>query len=631
MPRPSAARASSNLKARSASPPIPPLLLAALPPLAIGAIALFPRAAMSPSLQGSVAGAAALLVLLLLVLTAIVRASGRRLTHEFVPVRVHYVQAAMQGCVYAYWGWYWREVYDHIPLIAAQVLFAYGLDMIVSWLRRDRWVLGFGPFPIIFSTNLFMWFRDDWFFLQFAMVATGVLGKEFIKWERDGRQTHVFNPSALSLFLFSLALIATDSTGITWGPEIAATLGLPPYIYVLVFGVGLVVQGLFAVTLVTLSATAALVALNLAYTGWTGTYHFMITNIPIAVFLGLHLLVTDPATSPRTTVGKIIFGALYGASSFALFGLLGRFGIPTFYDKLLCVPILNLTVRWLDRLSYSLAERARFFEAVLAWKPGNVNVTAMAVWIALFVTMAWTGFVGADHPARDPAFWRRACDEGRRDACATWARMLEFHCRRDGRACNTLGALLNEGRLVERNAAEAAKSYARACNQGVRVGCESLKSLVRADGREALLGACNEGGDGTACFVLAQLHGGGFGVAIDKAEAFSLFEKSCAKGWARGCARLGDAYLSGEGTAVDAAKALASLDEGCKGGDAESCAAAAGLYERGTGTGKNESLAALRKSQACRLGLAAACRPGERVGAPGMIADGVIDMLKMGG
>ena len=67
-------------------------------------------------------------------------------------------------------------------------------------------------------------------------------------------------------------------------------------------------------------------------------YHFIDFNIHPAVFLGLHLLVTDPATSPRKNFGKAIFGAAYGAGVFALYGLLDSLGAPTFYDKLLCVP-----------------------------------------------------------------------------------------------------------------------------------------------------------------------------------------------------------------------------------------------------------------------------------------------------
>ena len=80
------------------------------------------------------------------------------------------------------------------------MVFLYVLDMLVCWSRRDNWILGFGPIPIIFSMNLFLWFRDDWFYLQFVMVAIIVFGKEFLRWKRDGQSTHIFNPSAFALF-----------------------------------------------------------------------------------------------------------------------------------------------------------------------------------------------------------------------------------------------------------------------------------------------------------------------------------------------------------------------------------------------------------------------------------------------
>ena len=40
---------------------------------------------------------------------------------------------------------------------------------------------------------------------------------------------------------------------------------------------------------------------------------------------------------------------LYGLGVFGLYALLGAIGAPTFYDKLLCVPLLNLAVPAIDR------------------------------------------------------------------------------------------------------------------------------------------------------------------------------------------------------------------------------------------------------------------------------------------
>src|SRR6476619_8494830 len=109
--------------------------------------------------------------------------------------------------------------------------------------------------------------------------------------------------------------------------------------------------------------------LNVAYTGSTGTYLFIDTNIHPAVFLGLHLLVTDPGTSPRKNFGKVIFGAAYGAGIFGLVPVLESLGAPVFYDKLLCVPVLNLTVRALDRFAERPRLRLPLLNPVSGWSP----------------------------------------------------------------------------------------------------------------------------------------------------------------------------------------------------------------------------------------------------------------------
>ena len=53
-------------------------------------------------------------------------------------------------------------------------------------------------------------------------------------------------------------------------------------------------------------------------------------HIPVPVFLGMHLLFTDPSTSPRTELGRFMFGVLYALSTVAFFVLLSSIGAPTF-------------------------------------------------------------------------------------------------------------------------------------------------------------------------------------------------------------------------------------------------------------------------------------------------------------
>ena len=200
-------------------------------------------------------------------------------------------------------------------------------------------------------------------------------------------------------------LILTGTTDYTWGNEISLTLNLAPHMYLWIFLVGLVVQSLFSVTLMTLSAAVALWMLNLVYTQVTGVYYFVDTSIPIAVFLGLHLLVTDPSTSPRTNVGRVIFGSLYGLSVAALYALLELGGAPQFYDKLLCVPLLNLSVQIIDRMAGAgvLGRISRWSDARGAQK---LNLLSMATWGALFSFLLSTGFVERTHPGEFVEFWQ---------------------------------------------------------------------------------------------------------------------------------------------------------------------------------------------------------------------------------
>src|SRR5688572_33439119 len=92
---------------------------------------------------------------------------SRKLALELQPRKQHYIQACAQGSVLLYWGWHWPQVYESGFFIFAQLLFAYAFDMLLSWSRRHTYTLGFGPFPVVFSINLFLWFKPDRFYLQF--------------------------------------------------------------------------------------------------------------------------------------------------------------------------------------------------------------------------------------------------------------------------------------------------------------------------------------------------------------------------------------------------------------------------------------------------------------------------------
>ena len=61
-------------------------------------------------------------------------------------------------------------------------------------------------------------------------------------------------------------------------------------------------------------------------------------------------------------MGRLLFGVGYGLSTVALYALLSRAGVPPFYDKLLQVPLLNLSIaELLDVRPTTLADRIRTF------------------------------------------------------------------------------------------------------------------------------------------------------------------------------------------------------------------------------------------------------------------------------
>jgi hypothetical protein len=435
-------------RARPARPSRRALALPLACTLALLTFAAFPPVQQNSRLLWSFLGTGAVLLTWTVVLRVL--APLRRGFCLDVALRPqHYVQACAHASIFAYWGWYWRPVYDFAYLIVAQLLFAYAFDALLTWSRGDRFTVGFGPFPIVFSTNLFLWFTPDWFYLQFLMLAVGFTAKASFRWSRDGHQTHIFNPSAFTLTVFSLALLVTGTTGITWGQEIAVTQFFPPHMYTFLFLVAVPGQLLFGVTTMTMSAVVTTYACGLAYFALTGTYYFFDSYIPIAVFLGMHLLFTDPSTAPRTEGGRIIFGSLYGLSTVGLYAWLGTAGLPTFYDKLLQVPLLNLSVKTIDwavrSTPLALVDPARAWRGVAGRAR---NLAYVSLWGVVFLLMGFMQGVGDGHRGQWLPFWQEACAEGLPGACRHLSQMYATYCRAGSLwSCRELEALSPTGEL----------------------------------------------------------------------------------------------------------------------------------------------------------------------------------------
>ena len=524
------------------------------------------------------------------------RAGSRTLSIEVQLRQQHYLQACAQSTVLLYWGYYWRPVYDALPLLAAQLLFAYAFDILLAWSRRNTYTLGFGPFPVIFSINLFLWFKPDWFYLQFVMIAVGFAAKELIRWERDGRMSHIFNPSSFPLGLFSIGLILTGTTSMTYGQEIATTQFNPPNIYLLLFLVGLPGQYLFGVTTMTMSAVLTTYLFGLGYYWATGSYFFIDSYIPVAVFLGMHLLFTDPSTSPRTELGRIFFGMIYGLSNVALYEILGRMGIPSFYDKLLPVPIMNLSVRLIDRLVRS-TWLARLDPAQLGrgLPPRRRNLVYMTIWTCAFVLLSVTNGVGDNHPGHRVPFWQRACLSNARNACANLASILDTYCRDgSGWACNEVGVLRSHGRADGQE--RIADNFRMACERGFVPGCLNMAMLGQQPSQP------RQAPPTLSDWPVILRTGKG---ALPDKTPLEFFTRACDQGWTTGCESLGGEYL--RGTPRDPVRAAAAMLRACDGGLASACSNLGFQYYTGDGIPEDREKGLGFLKRACDLGLAQAC------------------------
>jgi hypothetical protein len=518
-------------------------LIAALPfafSCALAALALLAPIRENPRALAAFLGAAGALAVWNAALVMGARRAGRTLRLEVTLRKQHYLQACAQGSVLLYWGWYWPPVYAFAPFIVAQLAFAYAFDMLLAWSRRDDYTLGFAQFPVVFSINLFLWFKPDWIYLQFLMVAVGLAAKELIRWNKGGRRVHIFNPSSFPLAVFSLALLAAGKSGITWGQDIATTQFYPPQMYLMLFLIGLPGQFFFGVTSMTMSAVVTTWAFGRIYFAMTGIYFFYDSYIPIAVFLGMHLLFNDPSTSPRTEPGRIMFGVLYGLSAVGLYQLLGSAGMPTFYDKLLQVPVLNLSIKGIDGLA-----RSRFLRRLDPAALGRAltlrmrNIAYMSVWGMVFAGLSVAQGVGDNHPGQWLPFWRRACEDGRSYACPYLADMEELFCKQgSGWACNEAGrkdvALARTGEDLRRqNPAKAAVPLRRGCELGFETACRNLDGL-RSDALRSGAGelASAPPGIGDLPIILRGSKG-----EIRERDPEKLYGLGCKEGWAEMCGR----------------------------------------------------------------------------------------------
>ena len=583
--------------------------------VAIALMSTLPRIAPHESLKWTYIGIASALALWTGAIYLLRRKDDQALHFSARLAAPHYVQACLHGTIYIFWGFYWELVGHNAMHLVGQILFAYTFEGLLAWSRGKAWRLGFGPFPIVFSTNLFLTFKDEWFVYQFLLIAVVFLAKELIVWQRDGVKTHIFNPSAFALFLFAIVLISTEQTDKTWVSQLSAMLDTrlvdpdsKPYL--LVFAVGLVAQFLFQVTLVTFAAAMMLFVLPSIYTALTGTFWFVDVGIPIAVFLGLHLLITDPATSPKNNWGRFLFGTTYGLSVFVIYGVLDFYGEPLAYDKLLFVPVLNLLVIRFEQLGTFLETsfaKLREHVRLPSYAP-NWNLVHMALWIGLFALMYSVEYIESDHPGRHLEHWQTSCADDRPNACRNLTETLRSRCTQGAvRQCAELSRLYEEKPELA-TPLERQIWFGDACDVGATRECDLYRQNLTAKMNAELEASCDAGDSPMSCYVL----GSGYVKGINRGsrrpdKAYPYILEACEQGLGKSCAVAGMMNQFGFTQTRDLERAVALHERACALSFTPSCASLVDIYSSDDSPLADDELSRWYRAKACAIGATPLC------------------------
>ena len=171
-------------------------------------------------------------------------------------------------------------------------------------------------------------------------------------------------------------------------------------------------------------------------------------------------------------MGRLLYGVLYGLTTVLLYDLLLDANNPGFYDKLLQVPLLNLSVILLDRLARSPRLKAIDPSAwARAWAPRRRHLAYMGVYALAFGAMSASGHLGDEHPGQWTPYWEQACAADKRDAC------LNLYFLHDGYCADGSRVVVQRDRHPARRALRQSRRR-RARRSTARARCNSPPAAI---------------------------------------------------------------------------------------------------------------------------------------------------------
>ena len=269
-------------------------------------------------------------------------------------------------------------------------------------------------------------------------------------------------------------------------------------------------------------------------------------------------------------------------------------------------------------------------------------------------------------PARACQFYRKGCGADNVAACVSLGALLgQQKCQGppgeartvlqracdggEAPGCNNLAMLFRDGADgVARDRDQAIALFRRACPRAA-IACDNLGALLidtdEAGATAAFQMGCasetkNQAQAG-CCYKLGLSYSNGWGVAVDRDKARSLyqvactakvgggcyglglleldgtggepvqaathFRQGCELGMAPACNNIGLMYAQGRGVDADSRKALEYLERGCDGGELRACANVGSRYFLGEGAPLDAAKGRALLRNACDGGVSEAC------------------------
>ena len=262
----------------------------------------------------------------------------------------HALPAVLQVVLFTYWSLYWPGVREHVPVLLAQLAFAYAFDVLLAWNRRRPWHPSLGPIPIVLSANLFVWFPPAQALLGFGVVAVALLSKSLLR--VGGR--HIFNPSVLGIAAVALLCIALPDNFPY--QDISHDFDGPPEMALVILILALIPQIRLNTTPVAVGAAVAMIGTMVLVGSLTG-YRGGPSPWWPPWLLAITLLASDPATIPSGSVPRLLFGLFLGVAFYVVSRAM-LFTIGTdFFSKIVPIPLANLLVPAFERTGQHLTAR----------------------------------------------------------------------------------------------------------------------------------------------------------------------------------------------------------------------------------------------------------------------------------